>query len=128
VKLLLDTCSFLWLAQQPAMLSTAAVTAIDDPRNDLIFSDVSILEIVLKHSAGKLPLPKSPRVWLPEKIAFHQIDELALNHETILRSGELPRVHPDPFDRLLAAHAIEGGLVIVSPDAPLSALGAARIW
>ena len=38
------------------------------------------------------------------------------------------RVHPDPFDRLLAAQAIESGMTILSPDAPLSLLGASRVW
>jgi len=46
----------------------------------------------------------------------------------ICRSGILPAVHDDPFDRLLAAHAIEEGATILSPDDPLSALGAARLW
>jgi PIN domain nuclease of toxin-antitoxin system len=40
----------------------------------------------------------------------------------------LPRVHADPFDRLLAAQAMEHGMTILSPDTPLSLLGASRIW
>jgi PIN domain nuclease of toxin-antitoxin system len=61
VRYLLDTCAFLWLAQQPDMISPRAAVAINDASNDLFLSDVSILEIVLKHSAGKLPLPGAPR-------------------------------------------------------------------
>lgn len=48
--------------------------------------------------------------------------------EVIIHSGELPRVHADLFDRLLAAQAIEDGLTRLSPDSPLSALGALRTW
>jgi PIN domain nuclease of toxin-antitoxin system len=128
VRYLLDTCTFLWLAQQPAALSDAAVTAIDDLANELWVSDVSIWEIAMKHSAGRLPLPGSPRKWIPAKLAYHQLLGLSLNHEAIYRSGELPRCHADPFDRLLAAQAIEEGFTVLSPDLSLSALGARRAW
>jgi len=53
---------------------------------------------------------------------------LPVTREAIFRSGELPRTHADPFDRLLAAQAIESGLTILSPDLPFSRLGAARVW
>jgi PIN domain nuclease of toxin-antitoxin system len=128
VRYLLDTCTFLWLAQQPGQLSASAIRAIDDPENELHVSDVSIWEIVLKHSAGRLPLPAAPRQWLPAKVSYHQLQRLGLDHVAIYRSGELPRLHPDPFDRLIAAQAIETGLTILSPDIPLSLLGASRVW
>ena len=128
VRYLLDTCTFLWASQQPSLLSKAAVAAINDRTNELSVSDVSIWEITLKHSAGKLPLPDTPRVWIPEKFAHHQFKQLGLNHDAIYRSGELPRVHLDPFDRLLVAQAIEAGMTILSPDRPISSLGASRVW
>jgi len=49
-------------------------------------------------------------------------------HAAIFRSGELPRVHNDPFDRLLAAQALEEDLTILSPDKPFALLGAPRLW
>ncbi len=128
VRYLLDTCAFLWLAQQPAMVSPRAAAAIDDAANELFVSDVSIWEITLKHSAGRLPLPGAPRRWIPAKLSYHQLQSLRLDHAALYRSGELPQVHPDPFDRLLAAQAIEAGMTLLSPDTPLSLLGAARVW
>ena len=128
VRYLLDTCTFLWHAQQPAMLSPAAVTVLNDAGSGLFVSDVSLWEITLKHSAGKLPLPDAPRLWIPQKLAHHQLQSLALTHEAIFRSGELPRVHADPFDRLLAGQAIEYSLILLSPDVSLSLLGASRVW
>jgi PIN domain nuclease of toxin-antitoxin system len=110
------------------MVSPRAAAAIDDAGNELFVSDVSIWEITLKHSAGRLPLPGAPRRWIPAKLSYHQLQSLRLDHAALYRSGELPRVHPDPFDRLLAAQAIEGGMTLLSPDAPLSLLGAARLW
>jgi len=128
VRYLLDTCTFLWLAQQPVMLSARVRGALDDAVAELFVSDVSIWEITLKHSAGKLPLPEVPKRWIPRKFVYHRLQSLSLNREAIFRSGELPRTHADPFDRMLAAQAIESGLTILSPDTPLSLLGASRIW
>ena len=128
MRYLLDTCTFLWISQQPSQLSSAAAAVVHDSGNDLYVSDVSLWEITLKHSTGKLPLPASPRTWIPEKFAHHKFKSLSLDQDAIYRSGELPRVHLDPFDRLLAAQAMESGMTLLSPDAPLSLLGASRLW
>ncbi len=115
---LLDTCAFIWLALEPARLSAAAAAVINDPGNDLFLSDVSILEIVLKHAAGKFALPDTPRTWVPTRRAFFGVKSLPISEPALYRSGELPKVHPDPFDRLLAAQAIESSLVLLSPNQP----------
>lgn len=128
MKLLLDTCTFLWLALEPERLSASAVKVIDDPASRLFLSDVSVWEMVLKHAAGKLPLPDSPHAWLPQQIGHWQLESLPIAQSALYRSGTLPNIHHDPFDRLLAACAMESGLTMLSPDQPLSALGAARIW
>ena len=128
MRLLLDTCCFLWLALESGKLSVAATTAVNDPANTLFISDASIWEISLKHSTGKLPLPERPRLWLPRRLAFFQVQTLPISHGIIYRSGELPRVHNDPFDRLLAAQALEEDLTILSPDRPLALLGASTLW
>jgi PIN domain nuclease of toxin-antitoxin system len=128
MNVLLDTCAFIWLAMPQGKLSAAATQAINDPSNRLFLSDVSVWEITLKHSSGKLPLPASPREWLPLQVQFYQLERWPLDQDAIYRSGELPRVHLDPFDRLLAAQAMESGMTLLSPDAPLSLLGASRLW
>ena len=125
---LLDTCTFIWLAMPQGKLSPLATRIIDDTTMTLVLSDVSIWEVSLKHSAGKLALPDAPREWVPRQAGFFQIEKLSLDENAIYRSGELPRIHPDPFDRLLAAQAIENGMTLLSPDTPLSSLGASRIW
>ncbi len=128
MNLLLDTCAFLWFALSPDKLSAAATRLLNDPANRLYFSDASLWEIALKHSSGKLPLPAEPCEWLPSRLAFFQAESLSLNQAAIYLSGELPRVHSDPFDRLLVAQSLEAGMPLLSPDLPLSLLGAARRW
>jgi len=125
---LLDTCTFLWLALDPARISAPARKVLDDPKTIRRLSQASVLEIVLKHRADKLLLPAPPETWIPSRREFFQLEDLQLDESTIFRSGTLPDGHDDPFDRLIAAHAIESGSTILSPDTPLSLLGASRIW
>lgn len=128
MRLLLDTCTFLWLTLEPEKLSPSAVNAIDDESNDLFLSDVSLWEIALKHTAGKLPLPDAPAHWLPTRRDFHGLKPLPIGERDILFTASLPMLHPDPFDRLLVAQAIQHSLTVLSPDFPLSQLGAGRVW
>ncbi len=128
MRALLDTCTFLWLALEPGRISEAARQVINDPAVSLALSQASVLEIVLKHRVGKLPLPEPPASWIPSRRSFFQLDDLPLTEPVLYRSGQLPDGHDDPFDRLMVAHAMESGRVLLSPDRPLSLLGASRIW
>lgn len=124
---LLDTCVFLWLALEPKRIPARAASTINTaPRRFL--SHTSIWEIVLKHSAGKLPMPESPRLWVPGRLEFFQIHLLPPALEAVFLSSDLPPVHRDPFDRLIAAESIQHRLTVVTPDESFSALGARRIW
>lgn len=125
---LLDTCTFLWLALDPARISPAAKQVLDDPKTIRRLSQASVLEIVLRHRNGKLALPHPPESWIPSRRAFFQLEDLRLDEIVMFRTLTLPEGHKDPFDRLIAAHAIESGSTILSPDAPLSHLGASRVW
>jgi len=125
---LLDTCTFLWLALEPERISHSAREILDDPATVRRLSQGSVLEIVLKYRTGKLPLPLPPETWIPSRRDFFQLENLPLDETVIYRSAMLPAGHDDPFDRLIAAHAIESGSTLLSPDTPLSLLGAARIW
>jgi len=59
VKLLLDTCTFLWLTIGSNELSSNAVDAFADPKNEVYLSAVSAWEINVKYRLGKLSLPLS---------------------------------------------------------------------
>lgn len=78
MTLLLDTCAFIWLTQEPGKLSATAQSAINVPANNLAFSHASAWEMHLKHHAGKLILPDPPGQWIPQQIAAWKISELAI--------------------------------------------------
>jgi PIN domain nuclease of toxin-antitoxin system len=128
VRLLLDTCSLIWLAGEPDKLSTGARAALDDDQNDILLSDVSVLEVCLKWQSGKLVLPNPPRMWIDQQVQTWEFEPLALERTHMFRSAELPAHHRDPFDRLLVSQAIEEGLTIVTPDAAVSRYPVATLW
>ena len=128
MRLLLDTCAFIWLSREPSQLSQVACDAIRDVENNVYLSDASIWEIVLKYHAGKLSLPVPPRQWVAEHAPFFHIESLPIQTEALFVSGELPPVHRDPFDRLIAAHAEISGMTVVSPDPAFAKLGVDVLW
>jgi PIN domain nuclease of toxin-antitoxin system len=119
VKLLLDTCTFLWAVRGDARLSPAATALFQDPANEIFLSAVSSWEIAVKHRLGRLPLADAPSVYVPRERERHDIAPLALEETATLLLDKLPAVHADPFDRLLVCQAIAGGLTLLTPDAAI---------
>ena len=128
MKLLLDTCVFIWLTQAPTQLSRSARRAMDDTDSELWLSHASVWEVHLKHLAGKLTLPEKPKQWLPHQLTVWSVKDRALDLESIHLTSELPSVHRDPFDRLLVAQARTHALTLVSPDDIFAEYGLRVIW
>lgn len=132
MSLLLDTHSFLWCLFDPKKLSSAARTEILQSDSDVVLSAVSLWEISLKYSLGKLELRNaSPELLLEhaERAGF-QIENLTA--ELCAHSHKLPRRHGDPFDRMLVWHAMHRGHVLVTKDRLLkkaySEFGLKTLW
>ena len=58
MKLLLDTHTFLWYVWGDPQLSAMARGLIEDPANQSFVSQVSVWEIAIKTSLGKLTLAR----------------------------------------------------------------------
>lgn len=128
MRLLLDTCTFLWLVSEPARLSPAAAEAIQSADNEAFLSTVSAWEISLKHGLGRLPLPQPPETFVPRWRGRHLIESLPLDEESALHLRRLPRLHADPFDRMLVCQAVVHGLVIVTPDDAVRGYALRTLW
>jgi PIN domain nuclease of toxin-antitoxin system len=128
VAYLLDTCVALWFFEGNPRIPLPVREILTDPAEDVWLSDVSILEIVIKHRLGKLRLAAAPsRVILPlaEK---HLLDILPLSTEAIFEFEHLADRHRDPFDRLLVAQALTHRLTLVTPDPVIRQYPARTLW
>lgn len=116
MNLLLDTCSLLWLTDDPSRLSTPARTALASPGNTIYVSAVSAWELGIKAAEGKLLLPLPFSQWFPAVLAQYGLRELPITAAEAAASTELPLLHNDPFDRVIVATAHEHQLTLVTPD------------
>ena len=116
MRILLDTCEFLWLVTGDAKLSAAVADAVRNPQNEVYLSVVSFWEISIKHNLGKLPLPQAPAQFVPLQREKHFIAPLALDENSVARLNELSVLHRDPFDRMLVCQAQAHGLTLASSD------------
>ena len=127
MKLLLDTCTFLWLAGGRP-LSPHAESFVRDSSHEVLLSAVSVWEITTKYAAGKLPLPEPPERLIPTERRLRGVDALPLEEDAALVVSRLPMLHRDPFDRMLIAQAIAHGLAIVTPDPQVAQYPVRIIW
>jgi len=116
VKLLVDTCAFLWIAGGGRALPAPAAAAYASQNNDVYLSAVSSWEIVIKYFRGRLPLPVPPHQFVVEERQRRGLVSLPIDEESTLHVAKLPPIHADPFDRLLVAQAIVHGMTILTPD------------
>jgi PIN domain nuclease of toxin-antitoxin system len=116
MKLLLDTHLLLWAAGDPSRLSAAARVLIDDSANELIFSAASFWEIAIKRHLGRADFQVDPRL-LRRGLLENGYVELPVTSEHALTTESLPRIHKDPFDRILVAQATFEGLALLTVDA-----------
>ena len=128
MNLLLDTCTFLWIAADASDLSKNARELFLDRENEVYLSAVSAWEISVKNALGKLPLPTSPDMFVPFQRERHGIAALPLDEIAALQLPKLPALHQDPFDRMLICQAIAAGLVILTPDEQISRYPVRCIW
>ena len=114
--MLLDTHAFLWWIEGTPAIGRRARAAVAKPDNEVLFSIASCWELAIKLSFGKVRVPGSLDRFIPEQLTLNGFALLDVELRHVLRVAALPFHHRDPFDRLLAAQALEDQLAIVSAD------------
>lgn len=128
MKLLLDTCTFLWMVSDKVQLSENSQSLLIDPNNELFLSPASVWEICVKHKRGGLTLTDPPERFISEQRKMHSIETLPLDEISVLQLPNLPEIHKDPFDRMLICQAIAHGLIIVTPDPMITQYPVRTTW
>jgi PIN domain nuclease of toxin-antitoxin system len=119
MNILLDTHIVLWSVFKTKSLSSDARTLLEDPSNQLIFSTVNLWEITIKRAQGRPDFQVDPRP-LREALLLGGYQELPISSEHAMSVGQLPRIHRDPFDRLLIAQAMVEGCLLLTADRKVS--------
>lgn len=116
MRILLDTQTWLWMQASPDRLNDDALALVGDSNHELLLSAASSWEIAIKVALGKLALPISPAVYVPDRMRSGGVAALPVTHPHALAVAALPRHHRDPFDRLLVAQAQLENLTLLTAD------------
>ena len=121
---LLDTHAWIWSLMDSARLRSRVKEAI--LAADAVYvSPISIYEVVRKVAIGKWPeiVPN-----LDALLAEQQTVSAPFTRAVAARAGALDWAQRDPFDRLIAATAIEMGWELISKDPEFDALDGIHGW
>lgn len=119
MKIIIDTHIFLWALADPRRISKEKLAEIERQANIVYVSSISIAEISIKASIGKLDISFDP-VEMVEQCGFESLD---FRSEDALLLQDMPFHHKDPFDRMLIAQSIENKYPIVTDDPKFRAYG-----
>lgn len=124
-RFLLDTNVVVWLLLgDREAVSERARVALEDERNAISVSAVSVWEIAIKRSLGKLQIEDRWAKAL-NQLDFDPLPVTALHAEHV---EHLPWHHRDPFDRLLVAQARVENHTLVSADEQLANYEVPVVW
>ena len=103
MRLLLDTHILVWIALAPERIPKEHRKLFQDPKHELAFSVSALWEIAMKEGT-KRSLNLDLRV-LRSRLFADGYEEIPITAEHLLAVAKLPRLHGDPFDRILIAQA-----------------------
>ncbi len=123
---LLDTHAMLWYLRDSSELSASAHSLIDKAEYVAV-SIASFWEIAIKQSVGKMQfcmtIPELESLCLDRDIQVLPIQSVVLE-----QIKSLPKIHGDPFDRLIIAQAQIGKMTIITRDRMIPQYPVPTIW
>lgn len=112
MRALVDTHVVLWWLAGDPRLGQQHATIIKDSANTILVSAISISEIAVKASIGKLDVPTE----MADILAGEGFALLPFTPEHAEALRTLPWHHRDPFDRMLVAQSLVEDLPMLSAD------------
>lgn len=127
MKYLLDTHALIWCLEADNQLSVTAQGIISDDNTDIYVSIVSLWEMAIKISLGKLQLSQQLE-HIINSLDRHNVTLLPVQPAHVLGVLNLSFEHRDPFDRLLIAQALVEDMKIITNEALFLRYGVDRVW
>ncbi len=128
MKLLLDTHSLIWFFSGNSKLSETARMLMEDINHQKLISLVSVWEMAIKQSKGKLSLSLPVEDYINQKAELEDYEIIPINLNHLGLVSTLPFYHNDPFDRLLIAQSVVENIPIITKDNAFSAYNIQIIW
>lgn len=115
-RLLLDTHVWVQYVAGSKDLAPALREALDDALGSCWLSPISLWELGVLTSKGRVRLSGEYGEWVREALSAFPVQEAPINFEVAQICGSLDLPHNDPADRFLAATALVYDLTLVTVD------------
>ena len=127
MKYLLDTHTLIWYFENSPRLPQKTREMIERSEQSIYLCSVSLLEIAIKVSKGKLTLSLSFEEFL-DGIKNSDLELLQIEEIYLKEIVALPFHHKDPFDRVMIATALAENLTIITADEDIHKYDVSWIW
>ncbi len=104
MNILADTHILLWSLYDDSKLSSNARKYLSDGNNHIFYSLISVWEVEIKHSIGKMPVPSDEFIKDMDGMGYIPLNLKKEHIQHLQTLGDYS--HKDPFDRLLLAQAL----------------------
>lgn len=132
--ILLDTIAFDFLINADENIPESAKNLIEDSKNNLFLSIVSIWEMSIQAAQQKITFAKPFHEAIQEELRKHDIALIELSIKDTHIQASMPflnihgKPHKDPFDRIIIAQAIHRKLPIISSDSKFPFYPIKVVW
>ena len=128
MKFLLDSHVFVWMRQEPHRIGVDAISEMLLTSSELFLSLATIWELQIKTDLGKFTFGSPLDAVVEDEIQVNSLVLLPVEQTHIYNLANLPKIHGDPFDRLLISQAIVEDLTIVTADRHFSSYPVKVLW
>jgi PIN domain nuclease of toxin-antitoxin system len=119
LKLLLDTHIWIWTLLHPEKVGRTVRRHIENRRDELFLSPISVWEAQQIERRKRLRLKQSFAEWLPQALAQVPVREAPFTFAVATAASRFELPQPDPADTFLAATALVYDLTLVTADTQL---------
>jgi len=119
MKYLLDTSILIWSRNDTSRIKDDISSILEGERNSIYYSPISLWEISIKYGLGKLDLAGHTPEEFEQTLSRIYLHSLPLKNEDLISSYRLPKMHGDPFDRMIVWQCMRENCTLLSADSTL---------
>lgn len=120
MKVLLDTCTFIWAISKPDQLTDRVRDLLIDPGTNVHFSPITCAEIACLCDRGRLIIPMHWKRWFDHYVRENAWSAVDITLPVIQDAFALPgSFHADPADRIIVATTRCHGMSLITADKKL---------
>jgi PIN domain nuclease of toxin-antitoxin system len=114
MRLLLDTHILVWIMVEPHRITPAVRRVLIESDGEIAFSVAVLWELTVKNGTARAM--KIEPEFMRDKLLAASFEEVPITAAHALAVSRLPRLHGDPFDRIMMAQALVESRTLVTAD------------